>query len=1199
MTFDEVLAQVQELLQQQKRVSYRGLKRRFDLDDEYLEDLKEELIGALQLAVDEAGRFLVWMGATPVPSSEFRVLSFTPPPTPNPQPPATYTPPHLAERIRAEQAAMESRGATDGERKTITALFADLKGSTALIEGLDPEEARAIIDPALQLMMDAVHRYEGYVAQALGDGIFALFGAPIAHEDHPQRAMYAALRMQEEMRRYADTLRAKGYPPLLMRVGLNTGEVVLRSIRKDDLHADYVPVGHSTNLAARMEQLATPGAILVTAYTHRLTDGYFAFKDLGQTQIKGVEEPLNVYEVLGAGPLRTKLQVAARRGLTRFVGRQSELEQLQQALTQAKAGHGQIVGVIGEPGLGKSRLFYEFVGARHAVPLLSHGCLVLEAYSVSHGKASPYLPVIELLKSYFQIQPQDEERARKEKIAGKVLILDRSLEDSLPYLFALLGIDDPQSNLAQMDPQIRRRRTFEALKRLFFRESLKQPLMLIFEDLHWIDSETQGLLDILSEGIASARILLLVNYRPEYRHEWGQKTYYTQLRLAPLGKVEAEEFLDVLLGTTVGARHASPLHQLILEKTEGTPFFMEEIVQELVEQGVLVRDAVGARRAVPLPQDLHIPTTVQGVLAARIDRLSPEEKALLQQLAVIGREFPLSLLRQVITQPEDELYRLLSSLQRKEFLYEQPAFPEVEYLFKHALTQEVAYGTVLQERRKSLHEKIAQAIEALYCQHLDEHYSELAHHYSRSGNADKAVEYLSRAGQQAMRHSANAEAVHHLTAALHLLGSLPDTAARGRQELTLHLSLGASLMATKGYGAAEVEHTYTRAQELCLQVGEPLQVSQVLFGLWAFYAARGNLKAALALGEQFLTVAHRQPDSTLSLVAHAVLGMTLHWLGEFAPAQAHLDQAGAFYDPEQHRDLAYHMGRDPGLLALGCAAETLWYRGYPDQALERVRQGLSLAQALAHPLSLVAVLAAAARVYLLRREGQDAQAHAEALLTLAHEHGFAFWLGFGTSLQGWALVERASQSGAREQGEAGLVQLREGLAALRATEAEIYVPLFLGALAQGYAQGGQAEEGLKVVAEALALVEKNGERWNEAELYRFKGELTLQQENQKSKGKNQKAKITNPQSLTPNPQTEAEACFLKAIEVARHQQAKSWELRAATSLARLWQQQGKQHEAHDLLSDIYNWFTEGFDTQDLKDAKALLEELAENVKNSE
>src|SRR5262245_51743314 len=424
---------------------------------------------------------------------------------------------------------MESRGAADGERKTITALFADIQDSTALIEDLDPEAARASIDPALQLMMDAVHRYECFVVQPTGDGIFALFGAPLAHEDHPQRALFAALRMQEESRRYAEQLRREQGINLQIRVGVNTGEVVLRSIRKDDLHTDYTPVGHSIHLASRMESLASGGTIVVSESTYKLIAGYFECQALGAAKVKGVTEPVPIYEVRGVGPLRTRLQVAARRGFTRFVGRQSELEHLRRALAQATAGHGQIVGVMGEPGLGKSRLCYEF-----KLTALS-GCLVLEAYSVSYGKASPYLPVIELLKSYFQIQPLDDERTRREKVGGKVLMLDRRLEETLPYLLALLSIDDPTSSLQQMDPQIRRQRTFGALKQLFLRESLNQPLILIFEDLHWIDSETQGFLDTLSESIASTRILLLVNYRPEYRHAWVQKTYYTQLRLAPLG----------------------------------------------------------------------------------------------------------------------------------------------------------------------------------------------------------------------------------------------------------------------------------------------------------------------------------------------------------------------------------------------------------------------------------------------------------------------------------------------------------------------------------------------------------------------------------------------------------------------------------------------------------------------------------------
>jgi class 3 adenylate cyclase len=894
MSFDEVLDQVRALLQQRGRVTYRSLKLRYQLDDELLAGVTDELISAERIAVDEDGKVLVWTGTSPVPGSPFHA-SGSLPLTPHSLPPAAYTPPHLAERIRAEQAAMESRSSANGERKTITALFADLKGSTALIEGLDPEAARAIIDPALQLMMDAVHQYDGFVAQALGDGVFALFGAPVAHEDHPQRALFAALRMQDAMRRYGETLRTQGYPPLLMRVGVNTGEVVLRSIRKDDLHADYVPVGHSTNLAARMEQLATPGTIVVSAYTQRLTDGYFAFKDLGRTQIKGVEEPLNIYEVVGIGQLRTRLQVTAtRRGLTRFVGRQREMEQLTQVLEHAKAGQGQIVGTMGEPGLGKSRLFYEF-------KLLSlGGCLVLEAYSVSHGKATAYLPVIELLKSYFRIEAQDDERTRREKVAGKVVMLDRSLEDTLPYVFTLLGIEEPPSPLAQMDPQIRRRRTFEALKKLFLRESLNQPLVLIFEDLHWIDGETQGFLDVLSESVASAKILLLTNYRPEYRQEWGSKTYYTQLRLAPLGRAEAEEFLDVLLGPTVETFHATSrraLKHLILEKTQGTPFFMEEIVQELREQGVL--PGVGATPASPLPTDLHIPTTVQAVLAARIDRLTPDEKALLQQLAVIGRQFPVSLIRQVITQPETDLYRRLASLQRKEFLYEQPAFPESEYLFKHALTQEVAYGTVPQEQRKALHERTGHAIEALYEKQLEHHYSELAHHYSRSTNAEKAVEYLRLAGQQAAQRSANQEAVRHLTAALELLKTLPDTPEGAQQELRLQVALGPLLMAAQGFGALAVERAYARAQELCQQRGDTSQLFLVLVGRCWGYLVRAQFKEARELAEQILDVALRHQDPALLSEAHCVLGLALFWSGELASAYEHTKEGIALYrDPK-------------------------------------------------------------------------------------------------------------------------------------------------------------------------------------------------------------------------------------------------------------------------------------------------------------
>jgi class 3 adenylate cyclase/predicted ATPase len=1211
MKFSDMVKQAVLLLHESQRLTYRALKLEFDLTDEQLDVLKEELIEARELAVDKDGKMLVWVGGGEQPTAQQPATRATLPsrqakPTKrastNPKkapgtrrrttkqrPPASYTPPHLAERIRAEQAAMEARGATGGERKLVTHLFSDLKGSTALIEGLDPEDARAIVDPALQLMMDAVHRYEGYVAQVPGDGIFALFGAPIAHEDHPQRALYAALLMQEQMRRYSDTLREQGHPPLLMRIGVNTGEVVVRSIHKEDLHTDYIPVGRSTNIAARMEQLAAPGTILVSEQTHKLTAGYFEFKPLGKTQVKGIEQPLQVYEVIGAGPLRTRLQVAARRGLTRFVGRHTEMDQIRRALDQARTGHGQIVGVMGEPGVGKSRLFYEF-----KLTSLS-GCLVLEAFSVSYGKASPYLPIIELLKTYFEITLEDDERKRREKVIGKVLGLDRSLEDTLPYLFSLLGIEEQTASLQQMDAQIRRRRTFDALKRLLLRESLNQPLILIFEDLHWIDTETQGFLDVLSEGVASARILLLVNYRPEYRHEWGSKTYYTQLRLAPLGKDEAEELLTFLLGTDPGLK---ALKQLILDKTEGTPFFIEEVVQTLAEEGILTGEHGHYRLMHHAPTQhaltLHISPTVQGVLMARIDRLAPAEKAFLHQLAVIGRQFPLSLVRRVVPQPEEELYRLLALLQSKEFLYEQPAFPEPDYLFKHALTQEVAYGTVLQDRRRALHERTAQAMETLYHDRLAEHYSELAHHYTCSGNREKAIEYLQLAGQQAVRRSANSEAIGHFTTALELLQTLPDTPERARQELTLHLALGSPLQATKGWSAPEVERVYNRARELCQQGGEPAQLMPTLWGLAAFYLIRGELKTADEIAEQCLSIARSVEDPTFSLVAHHAKEVALFGIGELLAARAHCEQGMALYDPQWHGSLVSLYTDDPGTGCQGMLALILCALGYPDQGLQQSRTALTLARQAAHPFSLNTALLFAAQVCHYRREWQALTEQTEAALAIAEEQGFAFREAWNRVWRGRALAEQG-------QIEEGIAQIHQGLADLRATGTEWGRPHFLALLAEAYGKADQAEAGLSVLAEALDIVSKTGECFYEAELHRLKGTLTLQSQtslervSDKSKANQDKSEDTNPQSPTPDPQAEAEACFHKAIEIARQQHAKSWELRAATSLARLWQQQGKKTEAHDLLAPVYTWFTEGFDTKDLQDAKALLGELGERL----
>jgi class 3 adenylate cyclase len=774
MDYEAVRAQVLELLQREGRLSYRVLKRRFGADDDLLEDLKEDLIYAKKLALDEDGRVLVWAGI-PAPGS--------PPAAPAgramEQAPLAYTPPHLTDKILAARPALE------GERKQVTVFFADIKDSTRLIEGLDPEAAQQLLDPAIRLMMEAVHRFEGTVNQVLGDGIMALFGAPIAHEDHALRACYAALALQSAIRTYADAVRRAHGMVLQLRVGLNSGEVVVRAIG-NDLHMDYSAVGQHTHLAARMEQLATPGTILLTVATWRLVEGLVRVNTLGAVPVKGLTAPVEAFELVGVTTLRRRLQAAAARGLTRFVGRQHELESLHQALAQAAAGHGQVVALVGEAGVGKSRLAYEFV---HAHP--TQGWRVLESASVSYGKATPYFPVLDLLKRSWHLDEPDDPRTVRAKVTGQVLTLDETLQDTLPALLSLLEVLPDDSPFRQLDPPQRRQHTLQALKRVLLRESQVQPLLLVFEDLHWIDAETQALLDSLVESLPTAQLLLLVNYRPEYQHGWGSKTYYTQLRLDPLPPASADEFLQALLGDDPSL---VPLKQLLIARTEGNPFFLEESVRTLVETGVLVGEPGAYHLAQALPT-IQVPATVQAVLAARIDRLPPEEKRLLQTAAVIGTEVPLPLLQTIADMPEAALHRGLAHLQAAEFLYETRLFPELEYTFKHALTHEVAYGSLLLERRRALHARLVEALEALAPDQLTEQVERLAHHALRGEVWGKAVPYCQQAGVRAWDRAAFREAVAAFEQALQALGHLQEDGDTRALALELCLAVERPLIA--------------------------------------------------------------------------------------------------------------------------------------------------------------------------------------------------------------------------------------------------------------------------------------------------------------------------------------------------------------------------------------------------------------------
>jgi class 3 adenylate cyclase/tetratricopeptide (TPR) repeat protein len=820
--------------------------------------------------------------------------------------PDSYTPKHLAEKILTSKAALE------GERKQVTVLFADLKASMELLADRDPEEARKLLDPVLEHMIQAVHRYEGTVNQVMGDGIMALFGAPLAHEDHAVRACYAALRMQESVKRYAQDARRAHGVNVQIRVGLNSGEVVVRAIGSD-LHMDYTAVGQTTHLAARMEQLADPGAVLLTASTLKLAEGFLDVKPLGPTPVKGLSDAIEVYELTGLGVARTRLQAAEARGLSHFVGRDAETEHLHRALENARRRHGQVVAVVGEPGVGKSRLFYEFVRS-HRV----HGWLVLQSGSVSYGKATAYLPVTDLLKGYFRIQDRDSQREVREKITGKLITLDETLKSTLPALFALLdvAVDDPLWQT--IDPPGRRQRTLDAVKRLLLRESQVQPLVLVFEDLHWIDPETQALLDGLVDSLPSTPILLLVNYRPEYQHGWGSKTSYSQLRIDTLPVETADQLLRNLLGDDPSLQ---PLKELLIARAEGNPFFLEESVRTLVEGHTLV-GARGAYRVARAVHDLDISPTVHGILAARIDRLPPEEKVLLQTAAAIGKDVPMTLLEAIAEMAASDLHAGLAHLRSAEFVYEARLFPELEYTFKHALTHEVAYSTLLHERRRTLHARIVDALERLYPDRLAERTEELAHHALRGELWEKAAGHFRHAGAKALTRSANEVARTSFEQALAALERLPDGIAKVEQSIDLRFDLRSALMPLGEF--EQTRQVLTEAEGLAIKSADQRRVGWAAGMMANLLWELGEQDRAVAAGERALTIGAECRDDALRDLAYRYLGRSRHALGQFSHAIDALQRVIELRDIDTQERPRPSMAPNlsPQIFLVQCLAET-------------------------------------------------------------------------------------------------------------------------------------------------------------------------------------------------------------------------------------------------------------------------------------
>jgi class 3 adenylate cyclase/tetratricopeptide (TPR) repeat protein len=1053
VTFKEVLAQVIEWLQQDKRLSYRALKRQFALDDDYLDDLKAELIEVRHVAVEEDGRVLVWTGdVDPAPIAE--------PPL---RAPLTYTPPYLAEKI------LTSKSALEGERKQVTVLFADLKGSTELIRDLDPEQAQAILDPALHAMMDAVHRYEGTVNQVLGDGIMALFGAPIAHEDHAVRACYAALAMQTTMRRYAEEVRSSHGLEIQARVGLNSGGVVVRTIG-NDLHMDYSAVGQTTHLAARMEQLATPGSIRLTAATLRLAEGLVQVHALGQFPVRGLTDPVEVFELVGASAIRRRLQAAAAWGLTRFVGRQQELAALQQALQQAGAGHGQVVAIVAEAGVGKSRLAYEFVHSHS-----TQGWSVLESASVSYGKVTPYYPVIDLLRRYSHVEERDDPRTIRAKVTGQVLTLDPALQDTLPALLSLLDAVPEDSPFLHLDPPQRRQRTLDALKRVFLRESQEQPLLLICEDLHWIDSETQALLNSLVESLPTARLLLLVNYRPEYQHTWGSKTYYTQLRLDPLPPVSADEFLHALLGDDA---RLQPLTQLLIARTEGNPFFLEESVRILVETGALVGESGAYRQAKPL-ESLQMPATVQAVLAARIDRLPPEEKRLLQTAAVIGTEVPLALLQCIADLPEETLHSGLAHLQAAEFLYEARLFPEREYTFKHALTHEVAYSSLLQERRRALHTRIVEAIEGLSADRLTKQGERLAHHALRGEVWDKALVYCQQAGEKAMARSAYREAVGYFEQTLSILPHLPETRHTREQAIDLRLALRTALWPSGDFGRilALLRGTAALAEAL----DDPRRLAQVSLFLSVQCRYMGVYDQCIAAAQRALALATTDGEVVLQALANQRLGSAYLDQGDYRRAIDCFRQTVTSLDGARRHE---RFGQPVLPTVNSCAwlAQCHAELGLFAEGRALGDEGLQIAEAVVHPGSLMFASWGIGLLSLYQGELHRALPLLERAVCICHEADFPALFPWIAAALGAAYTLSGRVADA-------VPLLTQALEQTIATGMVGYQALCSLSLGEAHLLAGHLEDAHALAERALALTRAHQERGHEAYALRLLGDI--------------------------------------------------------------------------------------------------------------
>jgi len=1043
--------------------------------------------------------------------------------------PLSYTPKHLVDKILAARISME------GERKQVTVLFADVKGFTSISEKLDPEDVQALISECLVFFTEEVHRYEGAIAQFLGDGVMALFGAPIAHEDAPQRALYAALAIRERLKEYSEKLKKQGID-FNMRTGLNTGLVVVGRIG-DDLTMEYTAMGDTVNLASRMESTAEPGTIQVSENTHCLTEGYFDFKPLGDIEVKGRKDPVKAYRLLEVGRIKTRMGVSEMRGLTPFVGRRKELDQLMDCYGRAKSGQGQVVGIVGEPGVGKSRLLLQM---RSLLPQAEY--TYLEGQCLHYGDAIAYLPIINILRAYFDIEEGEPQLLSQKKLKQRISQLDERLMAMLPPLQELLSLKVEDESYLRLDPQRRRERTFEAIRTLLFRESQNKPLILVVEDLHWIDKTSEEFLDHLIARLAGAHVLLLLLYRPEYIPIWVSKTYYSQIRVDELSVETSAEMVEVILK---GGKAAPELMNLILDRSAGNPLFMEEFTRTLLERGYIERKD-GHYVLTVKTSDIQVPETVQGIIAARMDRLDKALKETMQMASVIGREFAFSILR-TVSSMQEKLEAYLSELQALEFIHEKTPFPELEYIFKHALTQEVAYMSLLLKKRRQIHQRIAEAIEELYPNRLEEFYELLAHHYSRSDNLVKAYQYLKLSGDKASRNYSLREALRSYKEALNVLNKLPATEENRKAGVKVRLLMDFPMMGL-GYPEDSLE-ILQEGERLSKELGDEKSLANFRWIISCCYADRGQALEGIRYAESafkqakeagdidqmvasgfelcinnlYLGEASRvvevaseviallektgresdyfgRPFNTYSMIV-AVFGVAKGMLGHFKEAEALCQKALGFARDIDNR---YSLP-----MAEGCYGQVLAIKGEGQQALGHFKEGMIYAEAMQFMLERASLEFGLGQAYFLLGDLEAARSQLERAIEYQRHIGVLGYLGLTYVMLGMVQFFSGDPRGAqtcmeealkiaqhnKEKHTEGLSQIILGAIlgtadVLQGAKAEDYIlrgaslleeqgfgpwcamgHLFLG---QHYAGTGRREEGLQYLRKALGMYEEMG-----------------------------------------------------------------------------------------------------------------------------